>query len=255
MKKFMKSICFFTILLLPAASFGSGAEFSLGAWYQKPSGTLSFDKTTRADDLDLEDDLGYDDKWQPSGRLKIIMPKFIPNLYLMYTHMKWSETGNKEVDFSFGGIDFSANIDFDSELKLNHLDAALFYGISGIRTATKDVFNIDIGLNFRLLDFRAEIEQKDIGAKESVSYFLPVPMIYGGMQIEPLKWLALDLEGRGIAYSNNHYASLIARLKFAPFGPLFVAGGYRYDNIKIDYKDVDVDAEFKGPFAEIGLRF
>jgi len=255
MKKIMMSIGFLTMLLLPATSFGIESEFSLGAWYQKPSGTLSFDKTTRADDLDLEDDLGYDDKWQPSGRLKIIMPKLIPNLYLMYTHMKWNETGNKDLDFSFGGIDFSANVNFDSELKLNHLDAALFYGISGIRTATKDVFNIDIGLNIRLLDFRAEIEQKDIGEKESVSYFLPVPMIYGGMQIEPLKWLALDLEGRAIAYNNNHYASLIARLKLMPFGPLFVAGGYRYDNVKIDYKDVDVDAEFKGPFAEIGFNF
>jgi len=40
-----------------------------------------------------------------------------------------------------------------------------------------------------------------------------------------------------------------------PFGPLYVAAGYRYDNINIDYQDVEVDAEFEGPFAEIGLEF
>jgi outer membrane protein len=255
MKKLFMLPYLLLMLSLPATSFGFGFEFSLGAWYQQPSGTLSFDKTTNADDLDLENDLGYDDKWQAIARLNIDMPNLIPNLYLMYTPMKWSETGNKEVGFSFGGENFSANIDFDSELKMNHLDAALYYGISAIRTATADVLNIDLGLNFRLLDFRAEIEQKDIDQKESVSYLLPIPMIYGAMQIEPLNWFALDLEGRGIAYSNNHYVSLIARLKVMPFGPLFVAGGYRYDNVKIDYEDVDVDADFKGPFAEAGFNF
>ena len=255
MKKIILLFGILFMLSLPGTSFGFGFEFSLGAWYQQPSGTLSFDKTTNADDLDLEDDLGYDDKWQPIGRLKIDMPFLIPNIYLMYTPMKWDETSSKNVAFSFGGKNFDADVDFDSELKMNHLDAALYYGIPGIRTATADVLNIDLGLNFRLLDFRAEIEQDDIGQKESESYFLPIPMLYAGMQIEPLNWIALDLEGRGIYYSNNHYVSLIGRLKVMPFGPLFVAGGYRYDNIKIDYQDVDVDADFKGPFAEVGFDF
>ena len=80
-------------------------------------------------------------------------------------------------------------------------------------------------------------------------------MLFAGMQIEPLNWIALDLEGRGIAYSNNHYVSLIGKLKVMPFGPLYVAGGYRYDNVKIDYQDVDLDADFKGPFGEVGLEF
>jgi outer membrane protein len=255
MKKLIMIVSFLLVLSLPASSFGFGFEFSLGAWYQQPSGTLSFDKITKADDLDLEDDLGYDDKWQPIARLKIDMPLLIPNLYLMYTPLKWSETGSKNVDFSFGGENFQGNVDFDSELKMNHLDVALYYGIPGIRTATADVLNIDLGLNFRFLDFRAEIEQDVIGEKESESYFLPIPMLYAGAQIKPLNWIALDLEGRGIYYSNNHYVSLIGRLKVMPFGPLFVAGGYRYDNMKIDYQDIDVDADFEGPFAEAGFDF
>ena len=255
MKKLIGLFSLLLMLSMPAASFGFGFEFSLGAWYQQPSGTLSFDKTTNADDLDLESDLGYDDQWKPTGRLKIDMPFLIPNIYLMYTPMKWSETGSKDVDFSFGGENFQGNVDFDSELKMNHLDAALYYGIPGISTATADVLNIDLGLNFRLLDFRAEIEQKDFDQKESESYLLPIPMVYGAAQIEPVNWLALDLEGRAIAYKNNHWVSLIARLKVMPFGPLFVAGGYRYDNVKIDYEDVDIDTDFKGPFAEAGFDF
>ena len=54
MKKLFRSIGFLIMFFLPATSFGIGFEFSLGGWYQQPSGTLSFDKTTKADDLDLE---------------------------------------------------------------------------------------------------------------------------------------------------------------------------------------------------------
>lgn len=255
MRKLSWLLCFIFVLAAPTTVLAWGIEFSLGAWYQRPRGVISYDKTTNVDDLDLEDDLGYDDKWKPSARLKIDMPLVIPNVYLMYTPMKWDETGRKNVDFSFGGENFSGNVDFDSELKMNHLDAALYYGIPGVRAATGNILNIDLGLNFRLLDFRAELEQDDIGEKESESYFLPIPMLFGATQIKPINWIALDLEGRGIAYKENHYVSLIARLKILPFGPLFVAGGYRYDSVKIDYQDVDVDAEFRGPFAEVGIDF
>jgi len=243
------------LLFIPTTALAWGVEMAGGAWYQSPSGNMSFDKTTNADDLDLEDDLNYDDKWQPSGRLKIDMPLFIPNIYIMATPLKWDERGSKDVDFSFGGEDFHADVDFDSKLKMNHLDVALFYGLPFIKTATLDVLNIDLGLNFRLLDVKAEIEQKDFGLKESESYFLPLPMVYAAMQIVPVGWLGLEFEGRGIAYSSNHYVSLIGRLKVKPFGPFFVAGGYRYDNVKIDYQDIDIDTEFEGPFAEVGFDF
>ena len=243
------------LLFIPTTALAWGVEIAGGAWYQSPSGNLSFDETTHADHLDLEDDLNYDDKWQPNGRLKIDMPLFIPNIYIMATPMKWDESGSKDVSFKFGGETFSGGVDFDSKLKMNHLDVALFYGLPFLKTATAGVFNIDLGLNFRFLDVKAEIKQKDLGLKESESYFLPLPMVYGAMQIVPVEWLGLEFEGRGVAYSSNYYVSLIGRLKVKPFGPFFVAGGYRYDTVKIDYQDIDIDTEFQGPFAEAGLDF
>ena len=53
------------LLLLPTTALTWGVEIAGGAWYQSPSGNMSFDKTTNADDLDLEDNLNYDDKCQP----------------------------------------------------------------------------------------------------------------------------------------------------------------------------------------------
>jgi outer membrane protein len=257
MKKNILLFCLIFILSIPTTSFAWGLEIAGGAWYQKPSGNMSFDNSTNKDDLDLEDDLNYDDKWKAFGRLIIDMPLFFPNIYLMYTPMKWDETSSKNVNFKFGGQKFQADVDFDSELKINHFDVGLFWGLPFINTATADVLNIDIGLNVRFMDVEAEIEQKDLNLKESESYSLPLPMLYTGMQIKPLKYIALEFEGRGIGWSSDYYVSLTGRLKVKPsfLGPVFVAGGYRYDNLKIDYQNIDIDTEFYGPFAEAGLEF
>ena len=106
MKKIILLFSLIFILSIPTISFAWGLEFAGGAWHQKPSGNMSFDETTHADDLDLEDDLNYDDKWKAFGRLIIDMPLFFPNIYLMYTPMKWDEPGSKDVNFKFGDQEF-----------------------------------------------------------------------------------------------------------------------------------------------------
>jgi outer membrane protein len=173
----------------------------------------------------------------------------------MATPLKWDETGSKDVNFKFGDETFTGNVPFDSELKMNHLDVGLFYGLPFIKDATAGAFNVDLGLNVRLMDFEASIKQPSTGLKESESYFLPIPMAYAALQAKPIKYLSLELEGRGIGWSSNYYVSLIGRLKVRPYGPFFIAGGYRYDTVSIDYQDVEVDAIFQGPFLEAGFEF
>ena len=80
-------------------------------------------------------------------------------------------------------------------------------------------------------------------------------MVYLGAQLKPLKYLSFEAEARGIAYSSNHYYDLIGRLKVSPFGPLFVAAGYRYEKVKVDQSDVKVNIALQGPFLELGLVF
>ena len=242
---------------LPATAYAWGLEIAGGAWYQKPTGNISFEKSIVEDDLDLEKNLNFKDQWEAIGRLIIDTPLFLPNIYLMYTPINFSEAGIKSVNFKFGDKVFQADVDFDSELKINQFDVGLFWSLPFINTATADVLNIDLGLNIKLLDAKAAIDQKDLNLSESVSYLLPLPMLYTGMQIKPLKSIALEFEGRGVAYNSSYYVSLIGRLKVKPkfFGPVFVAGGYRYDSVKIDYKDLDINTEFSGPFVEAGLAF
>jgi outer membrane protein len=255
MKKIALIFGLICMLFAPTTIYAFGIEFAVGAWNQSPSGDIGYEKVPGDDSLDLDEFLNYDDEWQPNGRLIFYLPAFIPNIYLMATPMEWDEPSSLDVSFEVGGKTFQANIPFESKLKMNHLDVGFFWGLPGIKKATSDVLNIDLGLNVRLLDFKTEIKQPQTGLSESESYFLPIPMLYAATQIEPWKYLAVELEGRGIGWGAGHYVSLIGRLKVKPWGPIFVTGGYRYDSVELDYKDIDLDISFTGPFAEAGLEF
>jgi outer membrane protein len=254
-----RSLFMVGLIVLWAASantaFAFGIEVAGGGWSASPNGYLAYDTILPNDKLDLEQDLDYGTELSPFARIKIDMPMLLPNIYVMGTVLKYEETTSLPMNFNFGDDTFSGNVSFKSKLKLNHLDVALFYGIPMLETATAGILNVDVGLNLRIVDFEAEIDQPDTGLKEKQSYIVPIPTVYLGAQVKPLDWLAVEGEARGIVFSDNWHYSVIGRLKIKPIGPLFVAGGYRYDKIKFDEQDIKVDADFSGPFAEVGVEF
>ena len=238
---------------MPCVASAVGIEASVGVWNQDPRGFLSYQGVSAADNLSIENDLRYGDEARVFGRVKIDMPLFFPNVYLMATPMEFDGSGSKNVPFSFGGQTFNANVPFNSKLRLDHYDVGLFYSLPFLKTATADVLNIELGIDARFIDLDAEISQAGVGTSES--FFLPLPMAYGGVQLRPLKWLAVEGEIRVSAYRDDYYCDAIGRVKFKPFGPLFIAGGYRYEKIDVDEDDLKVDVEVRGPFGEAGVEF
>lgn len=255
-----KSIPWITLLLLTAMvswAHAAGLEMAVGGWQQNPSGTLSYQASSIDDVLNIEDDLNFDTENRVLGRLKIDMPAFLPNIYLMAAPMEFEGTGRKSVNFTFGDQTFGANTDLYSKVKLNQYDISLYYGIPALHTATAGVLNIDLGLNARIVDLSAEVSGQtsgvDVSEKESLTVVLP--MAYLAVQIMPTDNFAIEAEVRGISISDNSLWSFIGRLRLNIAGPAFVAGGYRLDTLDIDTEDVVVDADFGGPFVEVGLKF
>lgn len=240
-----------SFLSIPQLASAVGFEAAAGIWNQDPSGDISY----KGESLSVENELKYDSKTKIFGRVKIDMPLMLPNIYLMATPMKFEADGSKNASFTFGDRTFTGNVPFSSSVQLDHYDIALFYGVPFLKTATLGKLNVEVGLNARIIDFEAEINQPTTGIKESKSMTIPVPMIYLGAQFKPVNWLGFEAEARGIAYSGNHYYDLIGRVKIKPIGPIFIAGGYRYEDIKIDKSDVKANLTFSGPFAEVGVEF
>ena len=234
-----------------------GLEMAVGGWSQSIGGTLSYSESNIPDVIDLDNDIRFDDETKAVGRLKIDMPAFVPNLYLVAAPIEFEGTGSKSAALNFGDITFDANADLGAKITLNQYDVGFYYGLPFVRTGTLDKLNVDVGLNIRIADFEASITGSSGGTTvtETKSLTLPIPMLYVGVQFMPVSALAFEAEGRGIAVGDNKLYSLIGRVRYKFAGPIFLAGGYRYDKVEIDEESVDAEIDFQGPFVELGLKF
>lgn len=231
-----------------------GVEAAVNLWSPEASGSFAYRAVTAGDSLDLEHDggLGRETGW--GGRIKVDLP-ILPDLLFQATPMEFSGTGSKGNNFSFGGRSYSANTTLNSKLAMNHYDFGLLFGVPLLETATLKTLNIDFGLVVRRQEFRAELVQPATGQSVRVDETYYLPMGYLAAQVRILKKLALEAELRGIAFSGNHYYDLLGRVRFDLPGPVFVASGWRYQEIELDEDEILAVVKFSGPFAEVGVGF
>lgn len=238
-----------SLLVIPYKAFAFlGVEAGLGYWEQSPSGTLAY----KGDPLDLRNDLHFGDKNQIFARVKVELPTVLPNIYFMATPMSFDETSQLTRQITFGDKTFAANETIQSKLKMDHYDLALYYPIPLLKTATLNTLSIELGLNVRYMTFDSSITGS-VSGTSSKNASLYVPMIYAGVFVRPLSAFSIEAEFRGMAEGTKHYYDYTGRLRVMPFGPLFISGGYRSEQIKVDESDVKADVKFSGPFLEAGI--
>jgi outer membrane protein len=252
------ALCVPILVFMCGTASALGFEASIGYWKQSPSGDISYKALSVQDNLSIKNNLKYGSETKVMGRLKIEAP-FIPNIYLMASPMEFSGHGSKNATFQFGDISFNGNVPFKSDVKLDQYDIGLYYGVPGLKLATLGVLNIDLGLDAKIINLKAQLTGQDtfsgMTVTQSKSLTPPVPMLYLGIQVKPVKWLSAEGEFRGGAYSGNRYYDYILRAKVKPIGPAFAAAGYRYEKVKVDMNDVKGDINFGGPFGEVGVEF
>lgn len=243
------------VLFTPQMSSALGLELGVGYWGQDPSGDIAY---KAVDKLDIKDDLNYGEEYKPFFRAKAELPLMLPNIYFMATPMKFEETGSTTQNFTFGDTVYDVTAAFESKLEMTNYDICLYYSLPFIKTATADKLNVEFGLNVRIMDFEASITGTELGASEvteSESMTIPVPMIYAGVQLNPVDLVGIEAEVKAISYNSNHYYDVIGRVKLKPAGPFYVAGGYRLNDLEIDESDVEASVKFSGPFFEAGVSF
>jgi outer membrane protein len=246
MKKWVMMWCLALVVALPASSYALlGFEAAAGVWYAMPSGDMKY-KSSSSDDL--KDVLGFDNKSAAMGRVKVDLP-VIPVIYLMATPLEFK--GDSEQSFTFDNTTYTANA--NTKLTYNQYDLALYYGVPFLGLATLGTIHVNGGINVRMIDAKAEV--KDAGNSSTMEKTIPLPMLYLSADICPTDSLALEAELRALSVGYGSMVSAIARLRYSPIGPLFVAAGYRYEDMSIDKDDFKADIKLGGPFAEVGLKF
>jgi outer membrane protein len=243
-------------IVVPGAK-AVGLEIAVGGWQQSISGTYGYQVLGNPDIIDLDSDLQFDDETNVFGRAKIDLPLFLPNIYLVGAPAEFEGAGRNSTPFKFGDVTFNVDYQLNSKITVNQYDVGLYYGLPFVKMGSVGMLNVDVGLNVRILELDTSIVGSSgaVRVKESQSITVPVPMLYLGVQIMPTDNFMIEAEGRGIAVGDNNLYGLVGRLRYQFAGPVFIAGGYRFDKIDVDEEGTVADIDFAGPFIELGFAF
>lgn len=258
---FKKAVFVFGLLTLasiPNAHALPGLEVSLGigSTTRTPSGTLQYQGGTNAD---LKNTLNLSDHTDMVGQLKIkhAIP-VIPNFYIGYLPMSFSGDKTGTTAVTYGGQTFTAGTKLQTELKMDALDIGLFYDIPFIKTATAGILDPEIGVNIRSLSFSGKLTGTANGVANTTvekSATIPVPMLYVGLGIYPIKFLSFNAQMKTLSVGGNGVTEWNAEMAIHPMPVLFVALGYNSQSMTLDTDNLKTDLRFSGPYLAVGAAF
>jgi len=240
-------------LLLSAAAGADLLGVSIGAnyWNYDISGTVRYQTSNAANDIDVNRDLGYNDGNLGYYYIRLEHPvPFLPNVRISRTELDEDASGILTKSVVYGGTTFAINESVSSKVQLDQTDITLYY------SPLDTVANIDLGLNAKYIDSKARINGAVSGSQTAdVSSW--VPMAYAGLGIDlPLTGLGVSADGAYIKYKGSSFYDFTVRVTYT--SPWFVGADIGYRKIKLDLDDFDdsyADVEFDGPYAGLYLHF
>jgi len=249
-KKLMVSL---PLLLSPFPGLADvlGVEVGAGGWAYDISGTARYKTKDSANDIDVNQDLGYDD--DSLGYIYAVLEHpvpLLPNIRISYANVDSNASGTLRNTVIYGDIIFNANENVRSSVELKQTDVTLYYEV------LDNVVSLDLGLNAKYIDSKAEIRGETSGS-ESADVSGWVPMLYAAVGADlPFTGLAVNAAGSLIQYQDSKFYDYSISARYTSPWRLGVDVGYRA--IKLDLDDFDdsfADVEFDGPYAGLHLSF
>jgi outer membrane protein len=254
-----------SLALLLAGSFASADFLSIsggaGIWQENISGyvkngdTINYlnNKSAESDGNDKTGNLGLANEIRPYIWAKIIHPiPFIPNIKVQYTNYSTSgdgiASGNVKV---FGRSIINVNDKVHTDLNINSYDATFFYEINPV------IVDLEAGFGVNVLDSHTKVKSSSgISSGKSIT---PIPYLYAKTGSIQILGCTIEAEGKYLNIPNKgHYYDYSAKLNYhLPFILLDTSAsiGYRYQDILGKDGDDETKLQFKGAFAEIGVKF
>jgi outer membrane protein len=241
------------LTLLTSVPVHAENRLTLGGdyWNFNISGTVRYQSSDPADDVDVVRDLGYRDGSLGSYYLELQHDiPLLPNARLGRTSVDQSASGYLTHDISYGGSSFTVGEDVSSTTAIEQTDVILYYGL------LDSVASLDVGVDARHLDTRVTLDGAVSGA-ETASASGWVPMLYARAGVDlPLTGVSIAASGSFAGYQGDRLYELDLRASYTSRHHLGAEVGYR--RIQLQLKDFDstwADLDFDGPYAGILASF
>jgi outer membrane protein len=247
--------CLISVLLFLIPVYSSadvlGVRAGANYWSYDISGNARYKTSDSSNDIDVNNDLGYDDGSSGYYYVRLEHPiPFLPNVRLAYTNIDEDANGRLSRTVVYGDITFLANEELNSEFDLKQTDITLYYEL------LDNIVSADLGLNGKYIDGDARITG-NLSGTENTSISGWVPMAYAGIGADlPLTGLGVTADGSYVKYDGSSFYDFSVGAHYTTPWHLGIDVGYR--KIKLDLDDFDdsfADVEFDGPYAGAYFSF
>lgn len=252
LKHTIASLAIFSLLLTPAFA-DEIFSFKTGYLTLTPSGDFGVSAdSASATILDLENDLGVgdDDGYFLDAGLQ--MGSF--RLSTAYLPINFSGDAILTQDVSFNGKTFVLGSRVKSDIKIDIYDAGLtWYLVNLDDTPARIQFGPEVSVKY--VDARVGMQNSALGLDESKSVGVPVPTVGARARVALADFLGVVGRVGYAEYDGNRFMDVDGQVEFSPVPMVGVFAGYRYLDVKVDHKDLFIDATFAGPYAGALIRF
>lgn len=244
--------------LITLSLFGStssadtlGIRAGANYWKYDISGTARYQTNNSANDIDVNQDLGYNNGAAGVYYLVLEHPvPLLPNIRLSYTDIDDDANGRLSKTVVYGGTTFFANEAVSSQVQLKQTDITLYYEL------LDNVVSLDLGLSGKYIDSKARITGAISGTQNSsVSGWVPLVYLGAGADL-PLTGLGVSADGAFVTYQDSTFYDYSVRATYTTPWRVGLDVGYR--KIRLDLDDFDgsyANVEFDGPYAGAYLHF
>ncbi len=251
MRRFLIPLVSLTAFASTAGADVVGSWAGANYWHYDISGTARYKTGNSANDIDVDDDLGYNDASSGVFYAALEHPlPVLPNVRLVYTNIDENANGRLSKSVVYGGTTYLANEAVGSLIQLKQTDITLYYSV------LDNVVNLDLGLTAKYIDSKVRITGETSGTEQAdISAW--VPMVYAGIGVDlPLTGLSLGADGSFVGYSGSRFYDFTLRASYETPWRLGFDVGYR--RLGLDLDDIDnsfANIKFSGPYAGAYLHF
>ncbi len=225
-------------------------ELAFTLWGENPSGEVTSDTDTS----DLQEDLALDTGVGTGFRALLAHPtKWLPDLELAFTPLLVRGSERLDEPLTFEGVRFREGLLVDTGLEMTLWDLTLFWRPLRVERLVQ----LRLGVVLRNLDGIVFVRGRVVATSSELVIAVPVvPMGYFALSTQPIDWVSLRAEVRGVVFGESRWIDGASLLRVWLGDNVFAGTGYRYQTLVLrDQGAADADTEIQGVAAEFGMRF